>query len=179
MEKDYKQLDEINSYNKDLVKLCDKNGKIKISTKNLGLIIQEATSIVDVNATTNEENLDELANFITDLVIDQQDDEKLQPVETINEFHINEILSKEDNNNEASKDLIMTILKDLPISLLTENVNSAEPIQDTIITSKPTIFGPTVTVAETQGQGRKAISKDGKIEDLDIFNTSSWPNTCK
>jgi hypothetical protein len=103
--------------------------------------------------------------------------------------------------------LVMTILQQFPIMLLKrskgsrmdlsngQNVGATyeESEYDPFITKRnakflkkeETILGPKIQeklesqVKSQPGQGRKAVSKEGVVDKTEIYNTMTWPDSCK
>jgi carbonic anhydrase len=172
---DYNELDQINKDNAEVLKLCDEKGNIKMTIQNLGKAISETYKVVKIE-TTEENKIDKLANSITDLVILQEDD---STTEAVTDEDIDEIIKSVSDTNEKPDDLkqlIFTILKDFPIKLL----KHANEEKDEILENpNKTVFGPNSQTNDIEGEGRKAVSESGVVENVDIFNISSWPNSCK
>jgi hypothetical protein len=182
LHKDYNELDQIN-VNAEVIKLCDENGKIKLTVKNLGQTINEAYKIIN-DELTNDQKVDKLANTITDLVLQQED---LEAVDNVSGKDIESIIEIADiklDKPEDAKELIFSVLKNYPISLLKLKPVEAEPEVDPNDiffdqAPKKAVYGPNTQIEDIPGQGRQAVSKDGTIEKIDISNTAAWPNACK
>ena len=144
-----------------------------------------------------DDKLNKLEKIITDLLVSQTNFKivnELSPEEintiilNINNNHQYQLKSLSDENQ--LKKLIYIMLKELPIKLAIQQLETDQEYDpdDIFITeenakrlsdTKTTIYGPNVENQPPAGQGRKAVSKAGTVEDIEILNTLTWPNTCK